>query len=101
MSEPGDGSFVRDEDLLEDPVSTERGARGGLGWRRQLTGLGLAIVALPLLTLLLRHTRDSLALDGQVLLSLLAVVIVALVGGAAPAVVAAIASVMAISYYFV
>jgi K+-sensing histidine kinase KdpD len=101
MSEPGDVSFVRDEDLLEDPVPTERGSHGGLGWRRQLSGLGIAIVGLPLLTLLLRHTRDSLALDGQVLLYLLAVVLVALVGGVAPALVAAVASVVAINYYFV
>ena len=101
MSGGGDVSFVRDEDLLEDPVPTERGSRGGLGWRRQLAGLGLALAGLPLLTLLLRHTRDSLALDGQVLLYLLAVVVVALVGGVAPALVAAFASVVAINYYFV
>jgi two-component system, OmpR family, sensor histidine kinase KdpD len=101
MNEPGDVTFVRADDLLEEPVPTGHAPRTGLGWRRQLGGLGLAIVGLPLLTLLLRHTRDSLALDGQVLLYLLAVVIVALVGGAAPAVVAAIASVMAINYYFV
>jgi K+-sensing histidine kinase KdpD len=101
MTETGDVTFVRAEDLLEEPVPTDHGPRPGLSWRRQLTGLGLAIAGLPLLTLLLRHTRDSLALDGQVLLYLLAVVIVALVGGAAPAVVAALASVFAINYYFV
>jgi two-component system, OmpR family, sensor histidine kinase KdpD len=101
MTEPGDVTFVRDEDLLEDPIPTERGQRAGLPWRRQITGLALAIVGLPLLTLLLRHTRDSLALDGQVLLYLLAVVIVALVGGVAPALIAAVASVVAINYYFV
>jgi K+-sensing histidine kinase KdpD len=101
MTETADVTFVRSEDLLEEPVPTEHGQRPGLSWRRQLAGLGLAIAGLPLLTLLLRHTRDSLALDGQVLLYLLAVVIVALVGGVAPAVVAAIASVFAINYYFV
>jgi two-component system, OmpR family, sensor histidine kinase KdpD len=101
MTEAGEVTFVRDEDLLEDPVPTERGPRAGLGWRRQIGGLALAITGLPLLTLLLRHTRDSLALDGQVLLYLLAVVIVALVGGVAPALVAAVASVVAINYYFV
>jgi two-component system, OmpR family, sensor histidine kinase KdpD len=101
MTEAGDVTFVRAEDLLEDPVPKDRAPRTGLGWRRQVTGLALAFIGLPLLTLLLRHTRDSLALEGQVLLYLLAVVIVALVGGAAPAVAAAIASVVAINYYFV
>jgi K+-sensing histidine kinase KdpD len=101
MTDAGEVTFVRADDLLEDPVPAERAPRTGLGWRRQLAGLALAFAGLPLLTLLLRHTRDSLALEGQVLLYLLAVVIVALVGGVAPAVVAAIASVVAINYYFV
>ncbi|MEA2441045.1 MAG: two-component system, OmpR family, sensor histidine kinase KdpD [Thermoleophilaceae bacterium] len=101
MIEAGEVTFVRADDLLEEPVPTDHGPRRGLGWRRQLAGLALAFAGLPLLTLLLRHTRDSLALDGQVLLYLLAVVLVALVGGVAPALVAAVASVVAINYYFV
>jgi hypothetical protein len=68
MSEPGEVTFVRSEDLLEEPVPSDHAPRTGLGWRRQLTGLVLAFAGLPLLTLLLRHTRDSLALEGQVLL---------------------------------
>jgi K+-sensing histidine kinase KdpD len=101
MSDEPQVTFVRAEDLLEDPLPTEHAPGGGLGWRRQLGGLALALVALPLLTLLLENTRDSLALDGQVLLYLLAVVVVALVGGLAPALVSAVAAVMAINYYFV
>jgi two-component system sensor histidine kinase KdpD len=99
----GQVSFVRADDLLDDPLPTERapGGRGGLGWRRRLGGLALALVGLPLLTLLLEQTRSSLALDGQVLLYLLAVVIVALVGGVVPALVSAVAATMAINYYFV
>ena len=53
----------------------------GLSRRRQLAGLALALVALPLLTLLLDALDDQLSLDGQVLLYLLAVVLIALVGG--------------------
>ena len=100
----GNVTFVRSEDLIDDPFPTSRRAdRGGpgVGWRRQLAGLGIALVGLPLLTLLLEHTKGSLALDGQVLLYLLAVVVIALVGGVAPALVAAIAASMAINYYFV
>ena len=59
-------------------IRAERLARKlGLSRRRQLAGLGLALVALPLLTLLLDALEDQLALDGQVLLYLLAVVVVA------------------------
>lgn len=102
MSHPGRVTFVRSEDLIEAPLPTERGHRGGgIGWRRQLTGLGIALFGLPLLTLLLEHTRASLALDGEVLLYLLVVVVVALVGGVVPALAAAVAASMAINYYFV
>jgi two-component system sensor histidine kinase KdpD len=102
MSEGGKVSFVRSEDLIDDPLPSEHAPRrGGIGWRRQIAGLGIALFGLPLLTLLLQHTRSSLALDGQVLLYLLAVVVVALVGGVAPALVAAVAASMAINYYFV
>ena len=47
----------------------------GLSRRRQLTGLVLAVLLLPLLTLLLDALDDELALDGQVLVYLLAVVV--------------------------
>jgi K+-sensing histidine kinase KdpD len=99
-----DASFVRADDLLDEPLPTERGpgpGGGGVGWRRALAGLGVAVVALPVLTLLLENTRDALALDGEVLLYLLAVVVVALVGGVAPALVSAVAATMAINFYFV
>src|SRR5206468_2054650 len=62
-------SYVRSEDLIDDGVPAARRrprVGGGVGWRRQLVGLGVALFGLPLLTLLLEHTRGSLALDGQV-----------------------------------
>jgi two-component system sensor histidine kinase KdpD len=95
---------VRSDDLIDDDVPAARRRPrlgGGVGWRRQLLGLAVALFGLPLLTLLLEHTRGSLALDGQVLLYLLAVVVIAVIGGVAPAVVSAIAASMAINYYFV
>lgn len=74
-------TYVPAHDLLEEEVPTEHAARAGVGRRRQLAGLALAALGMPLLTLLLSGTRDTLSLEGQVLIYLLAVVIVALVGG--------------------
>src|SRR4051794_41973327 len=76
--------YVPSNDLLEDPVPASRAPATGLGRRRQLAGLALALVSLPLLTLLLTSIDDSLSLEGEVLLYLLAVVIVA--GGGGPGV---------------
>jgi two-component system sensor histidine kinase KdpD len=88
-------------DLLEDPVAPQRARVGGVGRRRQLTGLALALAGLPLLTLLLDGLRDTLSLEGQVLLYLLAVVVVALVGGVVVALLSAVAAALLINYYFV
>jgi two-component system sensor histidine kinase KdpD len=92
---------VRAEDLLSEPVPTQRAIAGGLSRRRRLTGLAIAATGLPLLTLLLRGTTDSLSIEGEVLLYLLAVVIVALVGGLAVALLTAVAAALLINYYFV
>lgn len=100
-AEPG-VSFVRAEDLLEEPVPAGRGSqRRGVGRRRQLAGLALAVIALPLLTLLLTDTREALSLEGEVLLFLLVVVLVAVVGGTLVALLAAASAAMLINYYFV
>ena len=56
---------------------------------------------LPLLTLLLDATRESMSLDGQVLVYLLAVVVLAIVGGVIVGVVSAIAAALLINYFFV
>jgi K+-sensing histidine kinase KdpD len=91
---------VRDEDLLEEPVPTQR-APQGVGRRRQVAGLLVAAAGLPLLTLALKGLGDELSLEGQVLLYLLVVVIVALVGGIAIALLGAVAAALLINYWFV
>jgi K+-sensing histidine kinase KdpD len=92
---------VRAEDLLDEPVPTARAPGPGFSRRRRLTALAVAVGGLPLLTLLLIATRDTLSLEGQVLLYLLAVVVVALVGGILVALPTAVVAALLINYYFV
>ncbi len=94
-------SYVRADDLLADPVPPPRAPVGGLGRRRHITGAIVALLGLPLLTLLLAHARDALSLEGQVLLYLLAVVIIAVIGGLAIALASAVAAAFLINYFFV
>lgn len=94
-------THIRAEDLLADETPTRRQPRQSVGGRRQLGGLGLALAGLPLLTLLLDNVRDSLSLEGEVLLYLLAVVIVAVVGGIVVALISATAAALLINYFFV
>ena len=56
---------------------------------------------LPLLTLFLDSVRGSLSLESQVLLYLLAVVVVAVVGGLVVALVSAVAASFALNYFFI
>ena len=72
---------MRSEDLLDESVPERLARRFRLSRRRQVSGLVLALVVLPLLTLALDALGDELALDAQVLLYLLAVVVIAMVGG--------------------
>ena len=94
-------THLRADDLLADPVKPPRAPLGGLGRRRQMVGAVVALAGLPLLTLLLDSMRDTLSLEGQVLIYLLAVVGVAVIGGMAVAVATAIAAVFLINYFFV
>ncbi len=94
-------SYVRADDLLADPVVPPRAPVGGLGRRRHIVGAVVAVVGLPLLTLLLASTRETFSLESQVLLYLLAVVIVAVIGGMALAIASAIAAAFLINYFFV
>jgi two-component system, OmpR family, sensor histidine kinase KdpD len=93
--------YVKSEDLLDEDAPLQREPRLSVSTRRQLTGLALGAIGLPLLTLLLNGTVSSLSLEGEVLLYLLAVVIVAMVGGLVVAVASAIAAALLINFYFV
>src|ERR1700761_4360478 len=75
--------------------------RGGITWRRQLAGWILAVALAPLLTLALATSRSGINLTSDVLAFLVAVIIVALVGGFLPAVAEAIAGSLLLNYYFV
>lgn len=94
-------SYVQSADLIDTAVPTERAPRAHLSRRRQVSGLALGVLGLPLLTLALDHTGETLSLEGQVLLYLLAVVVIALVGGVVAGVVSAVAAALLINYFFV
>jgi len=68
--------------------------------RRQLWAIAIGAVALPVLTAILTTVRDSLSLDDDLLLFLLAVVAVAIVGGFWPAILAATAASLILNWYF-
>ena len=75
--------------------------RGAITRRRKVAGYVLAAALLPVLTVLLQASlRGDLNLTSDVLLFLIAVVVVALVGGFAPAVLTAIAGSLLLNYYF-
>src|SRR3984957_13795457 len=74
--------------------------RGGITRSRQLTGFVLAAVLAPLLTLALSTNRSGINLTSDVLAFLVAVIVVALVGGFLPAVAEAIAGSLLLNYYF-
>jgi two-component system, OmpR family, sensor histidine kinase KdpD len=74
--------------------------QGGLTLRRRLLGLAVAAIGLPALTLLLGLDRQALNLTSDVLLFLLWVIVVALVGGLAPALIAALVASALLNYYF-
>ncbi|MEN3263777.1 DUF4118 domain-containing protein, partial [Pseudonocardia sp.] len=59
------------------------------------------LVILPLLTLGLAEFRDRMNLPSQTMLYLLAVVVVALVGGLVPALTAAVAAAVLLDHYFI
>ncbi|HEY0572559.1 MAG TPA: DUF4118 domain-containing protein [Pseudonocardia sp.] len=86
-----------------EPAATRRlpARRAGLSWRRRLVGALTGLVVLPLLTLGLAQLGDVLDLPSQMLFYLLAVVMVALVGGLVPALAAAVAAALLLAYYFI
>ncbi|MGW2014213.1 DUF4118 domain-containing protein [Streptomyces sp. NPDC001927] len=73
----------------------------GPGWRRRFwAAMVLAAVALPALTLFLAAMRDDVDLAFVLLLYLLGIVVIALVGGLVPALLAAVAAGLLADYYF-
>ncbi len=68
--------------------------------RRRWMGFVLAATGLPLLTLALSQLRGSLSLPSDILLYLGWVVVVALVGGLWPALVAVVVGTVLLNYYF-
>jgi len=68
--------------------------------RRQAYGWLAAICLLPVLTLIVTSLRAQLSLTDNLLIYLLAVVLVAVIGGFWPAVFAAIAACLLINWYF-
>ncbi|MEE1806644.1 sensor histidine kinase [Streptomyces sp. BE133] len=72
----------------------------GTGPRRSWAALVGAVMLLPVLTLLLTALRGHLDLSSDLVIYLLAVVVVALVGGLHPALFAAVAAALLADYYF-
>ena len=74
--------------------------RGAITLRRKIAGYLLAAALLPVLTVLLAALRSGVNLTSDVLMFLIVVILVALVGGFAPAVLAAIVGSLLLNYYF-
>jgi two-component system, OmpR family, sensor histidine kinase KdpD len=74
--------------------------KGSLSRRRQLRGLALAVLMPPTLTVLLVPFRSQVNLVSDMLLFLLMTVVVALVGGLMPALVAAVSGSVLLNYFF-
>jgi two-component system, OmpR family, sensor histidine kinase KdpD len=90
-------------DATEDtrrPVSLVRRRRVRLSRRRQAAGFLMAVVGIPLLTLALVPLRMHINLSTDMLLYLVLVVLVAVVGGLWPALLAAVVSSLAVNWYF-
>jgi K+-sensing histidine kinase KdpD len=73
-------------------VTTLPPSAGGLSRTRRRLGLAVPLVGLPVLTAALVAMRDAVSLASLLLIYLLAVVVVAVIGGTVPAVLAAVLS---------
>ena len=74
--------------------------RGAITLRRKIAGYVLAAALSVVLTVILANLRQGINLTSDVLMFLVAVIVVALVGGFAPAVLAAIVGSLLLNYYF-
>jgi two-component system sensor histidine kinase KdpD len=111
LTGPGIGArTIRDSGAIDVHIVTHPHAgsrwgilpryRGGITRGRQLAGWILAVVLAPLLTLALSTNRSGINLTSDVLAFLVAVIVVALVGGFLPALAEAIAGSLLLNYYF-
>jgi two-component system sensor histidine kinase KdpD len=75
-------------------------SRSALTRRRRIIGFLLAIVGLPILTVALVNLRSDLSLPSDILVYLAWVVVVALVGGLLPALLAVIVGSLLLNYFF-
>lgn len=76
------------------------GAADHLGVRQRLAGFTLALAGLPLLTVGLSTLRDHLSLGSDIMLYLAWTVLVALVGGLYPSLVAAVLGFLLLNFFF-
>jgi two-component system sensor histidine kinase KdpD len=72
----------------------------GISARRMMAGAALAMAGLPALTAVLASQRQHLNLADDLLLYLVAVVIITIIGGFWPAVLAAVAACLLLNWYF-
>ncbi len=95
-------SELDDEGRAPEPGDTPRRRPRGVAVspRRRLLAWVLAVVVPPLLTLVLANVRDTLTLPSDLLMFLLVVVIVAALGGFAPAFFCAITGFLLANWYF-
>ncbi|HSE69511.1 MAG TPA: sensor histidine kinase KdpD [Nocardioidaceae bacterium] len=110
FSGPGIGAAtIRDSGDIDVHIVTHgesgRGTRlpplrGSITRRRRIQGFALALLLPPLLTIALVPQRGPLNLISDVLIFLLAVVVVALVGGFLPGLFAAISGSLLLNFYF-
>ncbi|MFD1713742.1 ATP-binding protein [Amnibacterium flavum] len=111
LTGPGIGATViRESGTIDVHIVTHEAAarrlalprlRGGLTVKRRIGGFVLALLGGPLLSLLLVSLRDEESLTSDVLSYQLLVVIVALVGGIWPALLAAVLSGITLDFLFV
>jgi two-component system sensor histidine kinase KdpD len=87
-----------DADSLE--LARRRPRLAALSPRRQLTGFAIAAVGLPLVTVALAHLRSAFRLSSVLLIYLVTVMAVAVVGGALPALAAAVGAFLLANWYF-
>ena len=96
---------ARDFDVIEVLASTDLRdptdqRQRGIGRARRWVGLGTAVVIVAVLTWILTATDGRVSLAGDVSLYLLAVVVVALIGGFPPAAVCGVLAALALNWFF-